>query len=46
MMQSYAKHFGGFNRDILEWNIPEEGSVFGEMVQQIVFYGMNGDVAL
>ena len=24
-------------RDILEWNIPEEVSTFGEMVQQIVF---------
>jgi len=24
-------------RNILEWNIPEEVSTFGEMVQQIVF---------
>ena len=45
-MQSDARKPSGFDRDILEWNIPEEGSVFGEMVQQLVFYGMNGDVAL
>ena len=24
MMQSDARNLGGFNRDILEWNIPEE----------------------
>ena len=37
---------GDFNRDILEWNIPERVSVIGEMVRQIVFYGMNRNVAL
>ena len=45
-MQSDERNHGGFDRDILEWNIPEEVSVFGEMVRQLVFYGMNGDVAL
>ena len=26
MIQSDAKHLGGFDRDILEWNIPEDYS--------------------
>ena len=45
-MQSDERNHGGFDRDILEWNIPEGGSVFGEMVRQNVFSGMNEDVAL
>jgi hypothetical protein len=46
MTQSDARKPSGFDRDILEWNIPEGGSVFGEMVRQNVFSGMNEDVAL
>ena len=33
-MQSDARKPSGFDRDILEWNILEGRSVFGEMVRQ------------